>query len=276
MISLLPFWALYCLSDLLFFLLYYVIGYRKKVVYENLRNSFPNKTNEEIEKIAKKFFIFLADMIVETIKMRTITADEVKKRIVVHATQEVYRHLEQGRPVIGTTGHYSNWELGIHRLSLMLNDPLLIIYKPLSNKGFEKIFNRMRSRFNARMVPMKQTLREIIACKNMPHMSMFLSDQTPARSESNYFAPFLGQETLMFLGMEKIARATNFPVVYCHINRLKRGYYECTFETLFEAPASTADYEITLAYNKHLEKIIHDKPEHWLWSHRRWKHTPTA
>ncbi|MFC0318987.1 MULTISPECIES: lysophospholipid acyltransferase family protein [Olivibacter] len=275
-ISLLPFWVLYCLSDFLFFILYYVVGYRKKVVYENLSNSFPSKSDEEIKQIAKNFFVFLSDMIIETIKMRTITAKEVEKRMVVHATHEIYRHLEQGKPVIGTTAHYSNWELGIHRLSLMLKDPLLIIYKPLSNKGFEQTFNNIRSRFNAQMVPMKQTLRQILAYENTPHMSMFLSDQTPARSESSFFTPFLGQDTLMFLGMEKIAKRTDFPVVYCHINRIRRGYYECTFSTLFETPKATDNHEITLAYNKYLEKLIHDKPEQWLWSHRRWKHKPSA
>lgn len=213
-------------------------------------------------------------MIVEVIKMRSITADEVEKRIHIRNKEEIYRHLKEGRPIIGATGHYGNWELGIHRLSLMMQDPILIIYKPLNNKGFGKVFNHIRSRFNAKMVPMKQALRQIITNRNVPHISVFLSDQTPARSESDYFAPFLNQDTLMFLGMEKIAKNTDFPIVYCHINRIRRGYYECTFSTLFEHPKTSGDYEITLAYKSYLEQIISKKPELWLWSHRRWKHKP--
>lgn len=273
-ISLLPFRAIYFISDVLFFTLYYILSYRKRVVYSNLSAAFPHKTDQEKSRIAKKFYRFLSDMIMEVIKMRSITEEEVKKRIKIHQEDEVRRHLAQGTPIIGATAHYGNWELGIHRLSLLVEEPILIIYKPLTNKGFEEIFNKIRTRFNARMVPMKQALRQIIVNKNTPHISMFLSDQTPARCESNYFAPFLNQDTLTFLGMEKIAKATDFPVVYCHINRIKRGYYECIFTTLFEHPKKTDDYEITLAYNSYLEEIIRAKPELWLWSHRRWKHQP--
>lgn len=276
LISLLPFWFLYFLSDILFIVLYYIIGYRKEVIRENLLAAFPNKSKEERESIAKKFYRFLADMILETIKMKSISAEEVKKRIKLNNPEEVYIHMNANRPVMGITGHYGNWELGIHRLSLMTEHPILIIYKPLTNKGFEKIFNDMRARFGAFMVPMKQTFRQILAYKNKPHISMFLSDQTPARSESNYFIPFLSQETLMFQGLEKIAQSTNFPVVYCHINRIRRGYYECTFTTLFDNPKTSAIHEITVSHAKFLENIIYKKPELWLWSHRRWKHKPTT
>lgn len=274
-VSLLPFWVLYAISDLLFIILYYLIGYRKKVVYANLSAAFPEKSTKEKKQIAKKFYIFLADMILETIKMRSISAKEVKKRITLINEQEVYRHFTQGSPVIGTTAHYGNWELGIHRLSLMTENPVLIIYKPLTNKGFENIFNSIRSRFHAQMVPMRQTIRQILAYKKQPHISMFLSDQTPVRSESDCFIPFLGQQTLVFLGMEKIAKSTGFPVVYCHIDRIKRGYYACTFTTLFEEPQLTKNQEITISYHDLLEQYINEKPELWLWSHRRWKHKPT-
>jgi len=276
MVSLLPFWILYVMSDLLFIVLYHFIGYRKKVVYANLSAAFPNKSTKEKKQIAKKFYIFLADMLFETIKMSSISAKEVKKRIILTNEQEVNRHFVQGTPIIGTTAHYGNWELGIHRLSIMTKNPVLIIYKPLTNKGFEKIFNNIRSRFHAQMVPMRQTIRQILAHRNQPHISMFLSDQTPVRSEADYFIPFLGQPTLVFLGMEKIAKSTGFPVVYCHIDRIKRGYYACTFTTLFEEPQLTKKHEITEAYHNLLEQYIGEKPELWLWSHRRWKHKPTS
>lgn len=271
-VSLFPFWLIYILSDILFVLLYYVFGYRKWVVSENLFLTFPEKTRAERKNITKKFYKHLADVIMETIKMKAINADEVRKRIRLNNPQEVYQYLDNKQSVIGMTGHYGNWELGIHSLSLMIDNPVLIIYKPLTNKGFERIFNKMRSRFGAQMVPMRQTLRQILAHKDTPHMSMFLSDQTPTPAESNYFTTFLGQETLVFQGVEKIAKSTNFPVVYCHINRLKRGYYECTFTTLCMEPKNAEAHYITTKHVQFLENIIKQRPELWLWSHRRWKH----
>ncbi|QNL48443.1 lysophospholipid acyltransferase family protein [Olivibacter sp. SDN3] len=275
-VSLFPFWLIYVLSDILFILLYYVFRYRKSVVDENLSQAFPEKTTSERNKITKKFYKHLADMVLETIKMKAITAKEVRKRIRLNNPQEVYQYLDRKQSVIGVTGHYGNWELGIHSLSLMINNPVLIIYKPLTNKGFESIFNKIRSRFGAQMVPMKQTLRQILSHKDIPHVSIFLSDQTPAPSESNYYTPFLGQETLVFQGVEKIARSTNFPVVYCHINRLRRGYYECTFTTLCSEPKNADAHRITAKHVQFLENIIKQRPELWLWSHRRWKYKPIS
>ncbi|WP_090604242.1 lysophospholipid acyltransferase family protein [Parapedobacter koreensis] len=274
LISLLPFWALYVLSDLLYLLLYHLIGYRKAVVYENLRNAFPEKTNEEHKQIARKFYRFLPDLIVEAIKMRSIAADEVEKRIVIHQLEEVERHFKAGKGVIGVTAHYANWELGIHRLSLLTKNPVLIIYKPLHNQTVNFIYNAIRSRFGATMVPMKQTLRQIIAHRQQPHISIFVADQTPMYRDSDYFIPFLNQDTLVYTGAEKIAKMTNFPVVFCHIDRIKRGYYSCTFTTLVENPAEVPGHGITDIHNKFTEDIIRRKPEWWLWSHRRWKRKP--
>src|SRR5690606_39086922 len=124
------------------------------------------------------------------------------------------------------------------------------------------------------MVPMKSTLRKILAYQDKLHTSVFLGDQTPTRNASDYFIDFLNQPTLVFKGIEKIAQKTNFPVVYCHIDRVKRGYYQAKFTTLVEQPKLTMENEITLLHNKFLEEIIKEKPELWLWSHKRWKHKP--
>ncbi len=275
LVSLLPFWMLYAISDVLFILLYYVFGYRKKVVNENLRNAFPDKTDEERKQIARKFYRFLPDLIIEAIKMRSISAEEVKKRIILNKTEEVERHFDAGKGVVGVTAHYGNWELGIHRLSVMTENPVLIIFKPLTNKAINTVYNTIRSRFGAIMVPMKQTLRSIVAYRKQPHISMFVSDQTPGRHDSNYFIRFLNQDTLVYTGAEKIAKMTDFPVVFCHIDRIKRGYYCCTFTTLVESPAEMPGHSITDCYNAFTEDIIKQKPELWLWSHRRWKRKPT-
>lgn len=275
MLSLLPFRVLYILSDLTYLVIYHIIGYRKAVVFQNLKNAFPEKSEDERLKIAKKFYRFLPDLLVEAIKMSRISAAEVEKRIILRQTEEVERHFRAGKAVIGVTAHYSNWELGIHRLSLFAkNHPTLIIYKPLKNKAVDTVYNTIRSRFGAIMVPMKQTLRKIVAYRDQPHMSMFVADQTPGRSDSNYFIDFLNQKTAVYTGAERIAKATGFPVVFCHIDRIKRGYYCCTFTTLVEDPTTVPEHGITDIHNKFTEDIICQKPELWLWSHRRWKRKP--
>lgn len=203
-----------------------------------------------------------------------MSASQSKKRMKLLNPEIPLAYLDKQQSIILVTGHYSNWEWGIHSLSLMTDKPALIIYKPLSSKGFGKIYNEMRSRFGAIMVPMKQTLRKIVEFKDQTHTSVFLADQTPARSESNHFIPFLNQETLVFKGIEKIAAKTNYPIIYVHIDRLKRGYYTARFTLLAEEPATLAENEITNIHNQFLEKIICEKPELWLWSHKRWKHKP--
>ncbi len=271
-ISLLPFWLLYCFSDFLYYILFYIIKYRKNVVLTNLKNAFPNKTEEQRLLLAKKFFRFLPDLIIETMKMATMTRQEVEKRIELLNPQEVQRHFDLGKGVIGVTAHYGNWELGIYRLSTMTENPRLIIYKPLNSAYFNDVYNHLRGRFGATMVPMKQILRHIVRLKNTPHISMFVADQTPTYQDSDYFMKFLNQETLVYTGTERIARLTKNPVVYCHIGRKKkRGFYYCKFTTLVDNPDDYNEHEITHIHNRFTEEMIINQPEYWLWSHRRWK-----
>ncbi|TDQ79390.1 lysophospholipid acyltransferase family protein [Sphingobacterium yanglingense] len=270
--SRMPFWMLYGISDVLYVLIYHVLGYRKKVVFKNLRNSFPEKSEAEIEQIAKEFYRYFPDIIVEVIKMFSIKPEQVKERIELLNPEEIYRHFDAGRAVIGVTAHYGNWELGIHRLSLMTDYERLVIYKPLNNNDINQIYNGVRTRFGATMVPMKQILRHIVRLKNTPHISMFVADQTPLYQDSDYFMTFLNQETLVYTGTERIAKMTNNPVVFCHIGRKpKRGHYFCKFTTLVETPSDYGDHEITKIHNEFTEKIIREQPPYWLWSHNRWK-----
>lgn len=272
--SLLPFWALYLISDFLYFLIYYIIGYRKAVVVENLKRSFPEKTDEERMGIAKRFYRYFPDLLVESIKMCTISRRQVLKRIELINPEEVFRHLEKGKFVLGVTAHYGNWELGIHSLSLMLENeyPALIVYKPLNNDTANNIYNKVRSRFGAQMIPMKQILRHIVRMKNSPHVSVFVADQTPTYQDSDYFIDFLNQDTLVYTGVGRIAKMTNQPIVYCQIGRKEqRGRYFCKFTTLVEDTNDMDIHEITQIHNKFTEDIIRQKPEYWLWTHRRWK-----
>lgn len=271
-ISKLPFTILYLISDLIFIFVFYVFRYRKKIVFKNLYNSFPEKSEQEIKKIARQFYRYFPDIIVETIKMMSISEKEVLKRIELLNPEEVYRHFGNNKSVIGVTAHYGNWELGIHRLSLMTSFPKLIIYKPLNNKKFNTIFNNIRSRFGATMVPMKQILRHIVKLKEQLHISMFVADQTPLYQDSDFFMPFLNQEALVYTGTERIAKLTGNPVVFCEIGRKpKRGYYFCKFTTLVEDPTKYKKHEITEIHNQFTESIIRNEPAYWLWSHNRWK-----
>ncbi len=273
-VAALPLSILYLFSDGLYYLLYYVLRYRLEIVSTNLRNAFPEKSRLERKEIAKKYYRYLADLIVETIKMKSISKKEIMERMFLINPELILHYFEKGQSIILVTGHYGNWEWGIPRMSLISNHPSLIIYKPLSNKGFEEIFNKMRTRFGGIMVPMKNTLRKLIEFQNKSHASVFLGDQTPTLGGSDYYMEFLNQPTLVFKGIEKIAQKTNYPIVYCHIDRVKRGYYQAKFTTLVENPIETMENEITLLHTKFLEKIIEKKPELWLWSHKRWKHKP--
>jgi KDO2-lipid IV(A) lauroyltransferase len=274
LLSSLPFSVLYFISDILGFVLFRVIRYRKGVVRMNLRNSFPEKTPSELAEIERKFFKYLPDLIVEAVKMRTISKSEMEKRLILKNPEVLTQFLDAERPVVAVTAHYGNWEWGIYTLSLMTQHPLLIIYKPLTNQTFDKIFNDIRSRFGAIMVPMRQTLRKIMEHKDEAHTSVFVADQTPPYQGNDFAIEFLNQPTLVFTGAAKIARKINAPMVYCHIDRLKRGYYTCTFSTLSSEPTQSSVEELTLAYNRFAESIIRKRPELWLWSHNRWKRKP--
>ncbi len=271
LISRLPLWFLYGLADILFFVLYYLVRYRKTVVRTNLANSFPEKTVLERRQIEKKYFRFLADTIFETIKLQSISASELKKRFKFKNIEEVNRHLKNHKSVLLATGHYANWEWGAPATPLYFKEPFMIIYKSQSNKYFENKINKMRSRFGAIMVPMQQAYRKIVSYRGEPFLGIFIADQTPVRQESMFFTSFLNQHTAVFLGIEKIAKKTGHPVLFYHMNRIKRGYHEIIFKTLTEDPKSTADYEITKLHTAELERVIRQRPEFWLWSHKRWK-----
>jgi len=254
--------------------LYYIIKYRRKVVTENLLNSFPEKSKSELKQIEKRFYRYLADLMLESVKTISISANEIKKRFVFKNLEILTNYLQNEKSVIAVTGHYGNWEWGPVAIGLELKEKVLVVYKPLSDKRFEGLMNSMRSRFGSIMVPMKQTLRKVVEFKNEPHVLVLVGDQTPSREESEYFTSFLNQQTAVFLGVEKIALKTNNPIIYFSLNRLKRGYYECLVKSLIDIPEHAKEFEITNLHIRELEKNIRFQPEYWLWSHKRWKFSP--
>lgn len=273
LISLLPFPIFYGVCDIMFVLLYYVTGYRKKVVLQNLRNSFPDKSEKEIQGIARRFYRYFCDLLLETFKTLTISRATALKRcrMTPEALELFNRYAEENKSVMIVMGHYGNWEWAGNTFSLQGRHHLYVVYHPLSNKYFNGLIYRMRTRFGTGLISMKDTFRDMVAHKSELDATAFIADQTPAPN-SAYWLTFLNQDTPVFQGAEKIARKMNYPVVYVRIQRVKRGYYELSARTLFDEPSRTADGEITEAHTRALEMDICAQPEYWLWSHRRWKH----
>ena len=272
LISLLPFWLLYLISDLLFVVLYHIIGYRRKVVQENLRNSFPERTETERKQIEKNYFKYLADLIVETIKMISISKEELQRRVVITNPEVIDRYAKQNKSITAVAGHYCNWEWA--GLEFSVDSRLFFIYKPLSSKSFDDFFIKVRSRFGGIAVAMKQTMRTMVAHRNEFTVTVFAGDQTPIQAEANYFTDFLNQPTPVFLGIEKIAKLIGSAVIFYDMKRVKRGYYTYTIVPLVEDSKNSAPYEITEAHVKYFEMMIKREPQYWLWSHRRWKFKP--
>ena len=274
LLSLLPFWFLYLISDFLFVILYHVTRYRRAVVQENLKNSFPEKTEEQRKEIERKYYKYMADLMVETIKSVSLSKKEVLKRMRVTNPELVEHYFGKGKSIIAAAGHYCNWEMATLSFGFLTDKKRIIVYKPQSNVVFTDFFNRTRSRFGATMVAMKQTLRKMIEFKNELTFSVLVSDQTPAREDAKYFTPFLNQPTAVFLGIEKLTKIVDCVVIFYRIDLVKRGYYTYTLVPLVEEPRNTQPYEITEAHVRYLETLIREKPEFWLWSHRRWKIKP--
>ena len=268
-IAYLPFRFIYLISNVLYFFII-TIGYRKKVVKTNLTNSFPHKSEQEIDKLCKQYYSYLCDLILETIKTLGMTAEEAKKHCIFHHQEWLDKLHDEGKSILIVMGHYGNWEMAGPSFTLNNKYQLVVIYKPLSNPYFEKFFVKMRTKFGTQITPVNNTLREMVARKNTVTATAFIADQT-ARPEDAYWTNFLNQDTAVFLGPEKLAKKFGYPVVYMSVNRTKRGYYEITPELMFEDPKSTAENEISAAFTKRLEKEILKEPSTWLWSHKRWK-----
>ncbi len=273
LISLLPFPLFYGVCDVMFLLLYYVIGYRKKVVLQNLQNAFPDKSAKEIEQIRRRFYRYFCDLLLETFKTLSIyRAAAIRRCKLTPEAQALFdRYAAENRSIMIVMGHYGNWEWAGNTFSLQGKHHLYVVYHPLSNKYFNGLMYRMRTRFGTGLISMKDTFRDMVAHKSELDATAFIADQTPAPN-SAYWTTFLNQDTPVFQGTEKIARKMNYPVVYVQVQRVKRGYYEISARTLFDEPASTKDGEITTAHTQALEHDICAHPEFWLWSHRRWKH----
>lgn len=277
LLSLCPFWLLYGISNLLFLLLYYVIGYRKKVVFQNLRNSFPHKSDKEISKISRSYYRYFCDLSLETFKTLTISRKSALKRcyLTPDAVELFNNYYEQKKSTIIVMGHLGNWEWGGNAFALQCKQQLYIIYHPLQNTYFNKLIIHIRTRFGNKLIKMNDTFKQMTKNKGLCTATAFIADQTPP-PESAYWTTFLNQDTPVFKGTEIMAVRFNYPLIFINIVRVKRGYYEIKVEKQIEQPAQTNDGDISEWHTKTLEEAIKLQPETWLWSHRRWKHKKPA
>lgn len=269
-ISYLPYPVLYLLSDGLYVIIYKIIGYRKKVVVQNIANSFPKKSPEEQHQIVNNFYRHLCDLIVESIKTFTISQKQVKKRFKILNPQFIDRFYDQGKNVILAGGHYNNWELFAVAIDEAIKHKAVAIYKPLSNQFFDEKLRSSRGRYGLKMISTKATKQEFVKTDFL-RVIIFGIDQFPSSHRNCYWSNFLNQDTAMIFGTEKYAKEFDYPVLSGRINKIKRGYYSFEFTDVIETPQTTSYGEITKHINQLLENDIILKPEYWLWSHKRWK-----
>jgi Kdo2-lipid IVA lauroyltransferase/acyltransferase len=271
-VSLLPFPLLYGFSNLLYYGFYYVFGYRKQVISDNIRRAFPEKSEEERKIICKRFYRHFCDLILESIKAFTISEKEVKKRVVCKNPELVNKYYDRGKSVIIAGGHFNNWEIFAVAVDMLIKHQAIGIYKPLTSSYFDRKMYQTRSKYGLYMIStkiVKQVFDEEI--KNLT-ATIFAIDQSPSNPDKAHWMKFLNQDSAVLTGTEKYAREYNYPVLYGRINKEKRGYYSFELFEVTDHPLETKEGEITEMITHMLEKDINAAPEYWLWSHRRWKH----
>jgi KDO2-lipid IV(A) lauroyltransferase len=270
--SVLPWAVVFIFSDLVFLLIYYVFGYRRKIVRMNLSNSFPEKSLSELKSIEISFYRYFTDMIFEILKLLSMSKKQKLERCKMdNATQVLIKGLyDKGRSAIVVIGHYGNWEYCPSGLPLQTNFQSYVIYHPLSNPYFDRLFSRLRTSTSCKLYTMAGTLKGMLENRNELNMTAFLSDQAPRRKGA-YWTQFMNQETAVSTGSEKIAQKLHMAVLYGSLDRVKRGKYVFRTQLICEDASKTEPGHITESHLSMLENDIKKAPEYWLWTHRRWK-----
>ena len=270
----LPMAFLYWVSDGLYFLVYHVLGYRKKIVRENIAFAFPEKTKTARDDIERKFYRHLCDVVVESIKLFRISEQELQNRCVLEENSKkmLERYKAEKKSLVLVSGHCGNWEWVGSAFSIQAPYPLTVSFLEFSSERINALLYRMRTRFGTRVISAKEIVKDIIRNKNERMAIGFIADQTPPKIYDAYWTDFMNRETNVFKGSEQIATKFNYPVLFIHIKKLKRGYYEISTEILSETPGSLKPGELTEMHTRMLEKDIRLQPWNWLWSHKRWKH----
>ena len=274
--SMLPMPVLYLFSDILYFFVYHVAGYRREVVRTNMTNSFPDKTEEEIKNLESRFYHFLADYFAETIKIAGMPQKEVAKHAVIKNPKIIFDLIDKGHSCfVLTAGHYGNWEL-FSASGLYFQDRASLdhVYRPLKNKAFDKLFIYLRTRFNSPGIKKDEVARTIIDIKRKKSNNIvtLVADQTPSKEYLEYWTTFLNQDSAILLGPEKMAKKFDIPILFADMIRVKRGYYTLELKLITDTPKEAPDYFITDEFVRLMNACIMRDPAYWLWTHKRWKH----
>jgi Kdo2-lipid IVA lauroyltransferase/acyltransferase len=271
LLSLFPMRALYFLSDGIYLLVYHVFGYRRKVVMGNLLIAFPEKTNKEKIQIAKKFYHNFIDSFIEVIKLVSAGDSFLIKRFTAE-TKVLNQLYLSGKSCQLHLGHTFNWEWGQLVLTKLMPYKLLVVYQPISNAIFEKLFYKLRTRTGNAFLPANNMRNAIIPYLESQYLLGLVADQNPSNPDTAYWRNFFGRPTPFVSGPEKGARAGHLPVIFAYMEKPKRGKYHAVIELATENAAELPEGELTTRYVKYLEEVIRRNPDMWLWSHRRWKH----
>lgn len=269
-ISLLPMGFLYALASLTFFFVYYIIGYRKAVVLQNVARSFPEKRYGEIHAIVKKFYICFVSYFAEMIKSVSAPAEVLDKKIIFENLELIDQYISSGQNVIACLGHCGNWEM-LNFMPYKIRHEMYAVYKPLRSGTINRLMIKLRSRFGMKLLADSAVMRHVLSKSPTPAVYLFLADQCPRIKEEKYRFTLLNQETYFFSGMEKLARKGRTAVIYLHITQLSKGNYKVIFVPISANAQSTADGEITQKYIDLLTENIREEPYGWLWTHKRWK-----
>ncbi|GIV35147.1 MAG: acetyltransferase [Chitinophagales bacterium] len=275
-LSLLPYPILFVLSDVLFVVIFYVVRYRRKVVFENLRLCFPDKNEAEIKKIAKAYYHHLCDLMVENIKLFTLSSKQIMHRCLISGTEIIDWHFSQGKSVVVALGHCGNWELAGLATSLHFRQRAVALYKPIKNQYADLLMLRLRSKFGMMLIPLSRVRSLWRRMNGQPYLFIFITDQSPSNSETAYWTRFLNRDTAVYRGVERFARMEGMPVLFADIRKIKRGYYHIQVVPISDDAAQAREGEVTEKFMRELEKAILRDPTIWLWSHRRWKRTRPA
>ncbi len=272
-LSKLPLKLHYAFSDLLFFLMFHVIGYRKKVVRENLQNSFPNLESKEIDSIQKKFYKNFCDYLVETVKAFTITSHELRVRV-QHINQDVFHDAKrEGKNVILLAGHIFNWEWINALATIIPQEKSYPVYRKVQSSFWEEKIKGIRNKYGNHALEAKEVMRHMLRNENDGNsVYMFVADQTPHISEVSYGVNFLNQKTPAFIGYDKLATRLDLTFIYCDMKKVKRGYYQVNYYKIEPEKGKFEDFEIVKKFHQMLENTINKRPDNYLWSHRKWKY----
>lgn len=271
--SKLPLRVFYMISDLMYLVIYHIVGYRRKVILENLQNSFPTKSPFELKEIQKKFYVNFCDYIVETFKSFTISSTELRVRV-QHINQEIFHEAKaENKNVILLAGHIFNWEWYNALATIIPQENSFPVYRKVQNGFWEENIKTLRNRFGNQALEAKEVVRHIFRNPNDGNsVYMFVADQTPHSSEVTYGLNFLNQKTPVFVGYDKLSTRMDLAFVFCEMKKVKRGYYQINYHRIYPDGEKFVEHEVVKKFHHLLENTINKRPDNYLWSHRRWKY----